>query len=531
LPPGGTDEGRTAQAAHVVIQYDQLVATSTTKVTASPATPVVGQPVTYTATVSSNYTSDALGGNAPAATSPTGTVTFTDGTGTVCSDVALSTAATSDPPPSPGAAPPATATCSQTYQGAGGQTVTATYNGDDFVSGSQGQLPVTVGQTAQTLSFTPGTVPDTEEYQRSFTPAATSDVAGMTPVITVAGACSIDQSTGKVTMTSGTGTCTVYADQPGDASYSPAPEINKAVTATKAPLSVGPYDVQMTYGGAVAPWLYLVSGLVGSDTADTIGGSCGATVAGSPVSSATPAGTYPGVISCSGVSTVNYDVSYGTALLRVNQAATATAVGASANPSPQGQAVTFTATVTAQAPGGGTPAGTVNLYDGATKLGTATLSNGQATLSTNSLSLGSHSITATYVGNNNYQASPPSAPLTENVDTNLSGYPSLTNANLAGAYLANATLAGRDLTSANLSGATLTGAHLDGANLTSANLKTAKLADADLTNATLTATNFKGATGLATATLTGATWSQTNCPDNTLSNNDGGSCAPNHLNP
>jgi uncharacterized protein YjbI with pentapeptide repeats len=478
-------------------------------------------------------------------------------------------------------------------------------------------------------------------YGGTFTPAATSD-AGLSPVaITVSGACSIDSSSGVVTMTSGTGTCTVYADQAGNATYSPATEISQAVTATKADqqalsvtgpgsgtygsgypltssggsgsgavtfdvgastactiptsgtntgllvvtsgtgtctltaskagdddynpatstpvsvtinkagLSVAAKDKQMSYGGAVPAFDATVTGLVGTDTFASLGGSCQATVAGSPVSPATPAGTYPGAISCSGASTGNYNITYGTGKLTVNPAGTTTTVGASANPSPKGQAVTFTATVKAVAPGGGIPTGTVNFFDGATKIGSAALSNDQATFSTSSLSLGPHSITATYLGNSNYVASPASPTLTENIDTNLSGYSSLTSANLAGAYLANANLAGKNLSSANLSGATLSGANLSGANLTSTNLQNAKLPGANLTganltsanlqyttltsanftNATLAYTNFKGATGLATATLTGASWSQTNCPDNTTSNTDGGSCSPNHLNP
>jgi uncharacterized protein YjbI with pentapeptide repeats len=57
------------------------------------------------------------------------------------------------------------------------------------------------------------------------------------------------------------------------------------------------------------------------------------------------------------------------------------------------------------------------------------------------------------------------------------------------------------------------------------------LAGANLTGANLTGANFKGASGLATATLNGASSSRTNCPDNTSSNNDGGSCSPGHLNP
>src|SRR5262249_11397107 len=149
--------------------------------------------------------------DAPGAATPTGTVSFSNGAD--CASVALSASA------------PYTATCTATYQAVGQQTVTASYTGDSNVLGSQDQVQVTVGKAPQALSFVAGTVPGSELYQGTFPPAATSD-AGLTPVaITVSGACSIDSSSGVVTMTSGTGTCTVYADQAGNATYSPATEI------------------------------------------------------------------------------------------------------------------------------------------------------------------------------------------------------------------------------------------------------------------------------------------------------------------
>ena len=716
-PPGcNTSVCLTTLPAQVQIDYYQVDHPSTTTLSASP-NPILGQPVTYTATVSKS------------GLPPTGTVTFTNGGTTVCSRVPLSTT------------PPYTATCSQTYQAAGPQTVTAAYSGDTDTLDSQDQLQVTVGKADQqtlsvtgpqsatygsapyrltfaggsgsgmvsfdagsstacrvlppnpnhplqtwTLTVTSGTgsctLTATNSGDASYNPTTsapfnvTINKASQAP-LTVTGpqsgtygsayaltssggsgsgavsfdvgsstACTIPASganAGLLVITSGTGSCTLTATKAGDNNYDPgltsAPfnvTINKAsqapltvtgpqsgtygnayaltssggsgsgavsfdvgsstactipttgadagmlvvtsgtgsctltatqagdnnydpgltsapftVTINKAALSVTARDKQMTYGGAVPTFDATATGLVGSDTFASLGGSCTATVEGTPVSSTTPAGTYPGAISCAGASTVNYNVTYSTGTLTVNQAATTTAVGASANPSPQGQAVTFTATVTATAPGGGTPTGTVNFFDGATKIGSAPLSGGQATFSTSSLSLGARSITATYAGNSNYAASPPSPTLTENVDTNLSGYRSLTSANLAGAYLANANLSGQNLGSANLSGATLSGANLSGANLTNANLTNANLAGANLTGATLSRanlryttltganltnanlgyTNLKGATGLGTATLTGASWSYTNCPDNTLSNNDGGSCSPNHMNP
>jgi hypothetical protein len=60
-----------------------------------------------------------------------------------------------------------------------------------------------------------------------------------------------------------------------------------------------------------------------------------------------------------------------------------------------GSSVTFTVTVSST---GGTPTGSVNLYDGSTLLSTLTLVSGVATLTTSSLAVGSHSITAVYAG-------------------------------------------------------------------------------------------------------------------------------------
>ncbi len=67
---------------------------------ATASAPVVGQPVTYTASVAV----EAPDTNGP---SPTGTITFTNGTATVCSSVPLSSSGT--------------ATCAQTLLVNGGR--------------------------------------------------------------------------------------------------------------------------------------------------------------------------------------------------------------------------------------------------------------------------------------------------------------------------------------------------------------------------------------------------------------------------
>jgi YVTN family beta-propeller protein len=87
----------------------------------------------------------------------------------------------------------------------------------------------------------------------------------------------------------------------------------------------------------------------------------------------------------------------------VMRPASSTALMSSKNPSGSGETVTFTATVTGSV--AGTPTGEVNFLDGTTVLGTSPLSGGQASFNTSTLSLGSHSITAAYSGDTNFDSS------------------------------------------------------------------------------------------------------------------------------
>jgi hypothetical protein len=97
----------------------------------------------------------------------------------------------------------------------------------------------------------------------------------------------------------------------------------------------------------------------------------------------------------------NYNTSTSKALAQtVNKANTTIAVASSANPSTYGSSVKFTATVT---PSGATL--NVTFSDGSTMLGTGTLSGGKATFNTSTLIAGSHSITASYGGDPNYNSS------------------------------------------------------------------------------------------------------------------------------
>jgi hypothetical protein len=87
----------------------------------------------------------------------------------------------------------------------------------------------------------------------------------------------------------------------------------------------------------------------------------------------------------------------------VNQAASATAITSTANPSFAGQNVTVTASVTSPGP---TPTGNVIFTSGSTTLATVALSGGSASYTTSSFTtVGTQTITASYSGDANTQAS------------------------------------------------------------------------------------------------------------------------------
>jgi Bacterial Ig-like domain (group 3) len=100
----------------------------------------------------------------------------------------------------------------------------------------------------------------------------------------------------------------------------------------------------------------------------------------------------------------------------VNKAMTTTSVNSVPNPSVYGQLVTFTATVSPVSPGAGVPSGSVTFYNGGTSIGSVIVNAaGTAMLNTINLPFGINTITATYVGDPNFNTSS-SASLSQTVE-------------------------------------------------------------------------------------------------------------------
>jgi sugar lactone lactonase YvrE len=106
----------------------------------------------------------------------------------------------------------------------------------NYAAATQVTKTVSATPAAQTIAFTTSP-PATAAYKTGFTVAATAS-SGLAVTYTSSGACSNSGAT--YTMTSGTGTCSVIANQAGNSSYSAAPQVTLTVSATYPLASLTP---------------------------------------------------------------------------------------------------------------------------------------------------------------------------------------------------------------------------------------------------------------------------------------------------
>ncbi|WP_329386187.1 beta strand repeat-containing protein [Streptomyces sp. NBC_01716] len=364
-------------------------AASTTTVTATPNPSVCGQSVTVCATVTTN---------APGSGTPTGTVTFT-GPGGLNQTVPLNASGQA---------------CLTTTSLSTG-TVTAHYNGTSCVSGSSGSAAVTVNEAATTtiVTATPGTsvcgqsvtvcAKVTTNAPGSGTPTGTVTFTGpgglnqTVPLNASGQACltTTSLSTGTITATyNGEGPC--FAGSSGTVAVT----VNPAATTTAVSRTPNP----SVCGQSVTVCATVTTNAPGSGTPTgtvtfTGPGGLNQTVAVNAAGQAclTTTSLATGTITAHYNGAPCFTGSTGTATATVNPAATTTTVTATPNPSVCGQTVTVCATVTTNAPGSGTPTGTVTFTGpGGLNATVALNAAGQACFSSTSLSSGT--ITARYNG-------------------------------------------------------------------------------------------------------------------------------------
>ena len=379
---------------------------------------VFGQSVTLTATVSAT---------APGAGIPTGTVTFKEGATTLGSGVISN----------------GVATFSTALLTVGTHSLTAVYGSDtNFAISTSVALSEVVGQDSTTTTVAASANPSVLGNNVTFTATVTANAPGAgTPTGTVT------FMDGAATLGSGTltgGVATFTTSTPLILGLHPITAIYGGDTNDKASASsifsqiVGPASETVTFAVANNP------AVVGQPVTMT------ATLAGVPAGAGTPTGLVTFLDGLTGIGTAYMDPTgkatlvistlplgshtlsavYGgddnfktgtsnNITLPIGQASTTTALATSPNPSVFGQNVTFTVTLAVNAPGSGSPTGTIVFKDGATTLGTATVVLGSATFNTTALAVGARSITATYSGDGNFAGSAATATQTVNQDSTL----------------------------------------------------------------------------------------------------------------
>ena len=376
-----------------VLLNKTLRAKTATTLASSPNPSRVDQAVAITATVTPKGSG-----------TPTGTVTFTYGSTTLCNAVTLSGG---------------TAVCASSALPVGSDSAAATYSGDSNFSGSSASLNRTVNQASTTTTLGSSLNPSGLDSPVTFTATITPQYGGQASgtltfkdgAMTL-GSTAVSGNVASLT-TSGLamGTHSITAVNSGDSNFTGSTSntvsqvVVKATTTTTLLSSVNP-----SVEGKPVTFTAVVSSLAGTPTGKVQflnGKTVLATVTlTSGSAKCTTSKLPPGSNSITAVYEGD-SKNNGSASAPVNQlvlAVTTTTLTSSPNPSAYGQAVVFTAMVTSSI---GTPpdGDTVTFKQGTTVLGTGMLSGGTATLSYSTLGLGTKAVTAVYAGDSNFVTS------------------------------------------------------------------------------------------------------------------------------
>ncbi|KQQ07614.1 glycine-rich protein [Rathayibacter sp. Leaf296] len=157
------------------------------------------------------------------------------------------------------------------YDSAGTCTLTARQSRDDTYGSARADQTFEITKTAQTVAFTTR-APATAIPGDDHTPSATGGASGQPVVIGAAGACAIED--GVVTF-SGSGTCTITADQAGDDRFQSAPQMSQTVAVALLPGTVafgGDAPMGAQVGGSSTP--AIMRGPSSADPVLTASGAC-----------------------------------------------------------------------------------------------------------------------------------------------------------------------------------------------------------------------------------------------------------------
>jgi hypothetical protein len=414
-----TDDPSVAGTANPTVR----IVDSTTIAVSSNANPsVVGQNVTFTAT---------LTGVPVRAQTLTGTVQFKADGNNIGSPVTVT-----------GAANSGTAQISTSSLSIGTHVITAQYSGDANFNANLGTLAggQVVGKGNTTTGVTSSQNPSVFSQPVTFTATvvAVAPSSG-TPTGTVSfldGGNPITGCTSVALNGSGQAQClasalaignhTITTTYSGDTSFNTS---NGALTGNPQVVNKANSTLGLTSSSNPSvfgqPVTFTATVAAGAPATGTPTGTVSFLDGGNPIAGCTSVALQTGQAQCQPGSlsvgnhtitaTYSGDVSFNTSNGSltgnpqvVNKAGSTLGLTSSLNPSVFGQSVSFTATISATAPGAGTPTGTVQFLDGGNPIAGCTsvaVAAGQAVCSASALSVGNHTVTAAYSGDGNFNTS------------------------------------------------------------------------------------------------------------------------------
>ncbi len=384
-----------------------FVRATTVTLSDSTSSSVIGQPVTFTATVTPT---DGQPGT------PTGTVTFFDNGNPIGSAVTLNGSGQ--------------ASISDSALSLGSNTITASYGGNtSFQAATSAGMTQTVTAAATTTSLNSSTGSSVWGQSVTFTATVSVTAPGSgtasgtvqfyadgnpigSPVALSAGSASYSTATLAV------GSRSVTADfvsSSGNYIASNSTALYQSVSQSTTTTAITSSTANSVVGQAVT---FTASVTASGNGAGLPTGSVTFMDSGMVIGTANLDGSASAAFTISTLAVASHSISAvyngdgnfltsqsASVSLTVAQASTQVSVTTPDTPAVYGQTATLTATVSVLAPGSGTPTGSATFTLDGSVIGTVALSNGIATISAGVLSAGNHSISVSYSGDANYAGS------------------------------------------------------------------------------------------------------------------------------